>query len=194
MNTLTIVMVCLTLTGLLVIGVVLLPPGSHNNMIYHKNIEGLPIKTVLAFTYTPSGNHTDLSLDKYEQIKSLQESGLLFPQYIHQISIGAGNPKNTTAITDYRAIQKEMQSIEKLIDACNINKSDYITSSDSAFKGCMDDSAFVYETCSGDPKIYASMCNNAVIETILKTAKPSAQDLNNRAYEMAGVYIPLEYR
>lgn len=32
-----------------------------------------------------------------------------------------GNPKNTTALTDYRAIQKEMQSIEKLIDACDIH-------------------------------------------------------------------------
>ena len=58
----------------------------------------------------------------------------------------------------------------------------------------MDDSAFVYETCSGDPKIYAPICNNAVIESILKTAKPSAQDLNNRVYERAEVHIPLEYR
>lgn len=140
MNNLTIVIVFLTLTDLLTIGVALLPYGSHNTVIYHKNIEGLiPIKTAIAFTYTPRENHTGLSLDKYEQIKSFQDSGLLFPQYIHQISIGAGNPKNTTALTDYRAIQKEMQSIEKLIDACDINKSDYITSSDSAFKGCMDD-------------------------------------------------------
>src|SRR5206468_791350 len=142
---------------------VLLPPESDDAMTYHNNIEGLiPIKTALGFTYIPSENHTDLSFEKYEQIKSFQDSGLPFPQYIHQISIGAGNPKNTTALTDYRAIQKEMQSIEKLIDACDIHKSDYITSSDSAFKGCMDDSAFVYETCSGDPKIYAPMCKNAV--------------------------------
>jgi hypothetical protein len=59
---------------------------------------------------------------------------------------------------------------------------------------CMDDSAFIYETCSGDPRIYASMCNNAVIESILKTTKPSAEDLNRRAYEKAEVYVPLDYR
>lgn len=125
MNTLTVAIVFLTLTDLLTIGVVLLPQGSHNTVIYRKNIEGLmPIKTALAFTYIPSENHIGSSFEKYKQIKSFQDSGLLFPQYIHQISIGAGNQKNTTALTDYRAIQKELRFIEKLIDGCDIHKSD----------------------------------------------------------------------
>jgi hypothetical protein len=64
--------------------------------------------------------------------------------------MGAGNPKNTSALADYKAIQKYMQTIEKSISICDKNKYDYISASDQGFKNCMDMTAFAYETCSGD--------------------------------------------
>ena len=86
-----------------------------------------------------------------------------------------------------------MQKIEKLIDGCDVNK-DFITSSLDATDLCMDYSSFVYETCAGDHNIYAPICNNAVIEHILKTTKPSSEQLNRRAYDGARISVPLEYR
>jgi hypothetical protein len=41
----------------------------------------------------------------------------------------------------------------------------------------MDYASFVYETCAGDHNIYAPICNNGVIEHILKTTKPSSEQL-----------------
>jgi len=149
------------------------------------------------FTYTPRNNTDSTSIgymDKYSQIKDIQDSDLPFSQYIHQISIGAGDPRNTTAITDYKAIQKHMRVIENLISTCDVNKSDYIISSDSATNGCIKQSSFAYETCAGDPNIYSSICKNAVIENILKTTEPSAEELNTNAYEEAEIYVALEYR
>jgi hypothetical protein len=63
--------------------------------------------------------------------------------------MGAGDPKNTTAIIDYKAIQKHMRVIENLISACGVNKSDYIISSDSATNLCIQQSSFAYETLCG---------------------------------------------
>ena len=60
-----------------------------------------------------------------------------------------------------------MQKIEKLIDGCDVNK-DFITSSLDTTNLCMDYASFVYETCAGDHNIYAPICNNAIIEHILK--------------------------
>jgi hypothetical protein len=71
---------------------------------------------------------------------------LPFPKYIHQISIGAGNPKNTSAVANYKAIQKHMQDTEKSISNCNNKIYDFTISSDQGFKDCMNKSAFVYET------------------------------------------------
>ena len=82
-----------------------------------------------------------------------------------------------------------MQTIEKSISICDNKKYDYISASDQGFKNCMDMTAFAYETCSGDSSIYKSVCNNAIIEGILKTANPSVQDLNDRAYEEAEVVL-----
>ncbi|MFL6394252.1 MAG: hypothetical protein ACJ708_06290, partial [Nitrososphaeraceae archaeon] len=129
--------------------------------------------------------------DKYEQIKAIQDSGLSFPEYIHQISIGAGNPKNTSAISDYKAMQKHMQKIEKLINGCDVRK-EFIISSNDALDLCMDQSSFVYETCTGDHNIYVPICNNVVIENILETTKPSSKELNRRAYDEAKIYVPLD--
>jgi hypothetical protein len=151
----------------------------------------LSIKNAYGFTYNPSNNNRNSTSDKYEQIKAIQDSGLSFPEYIHQISIGAGNPKNASAISDYKAIQKHMQKIEKLINGCDVKK-DFIISSNDALDLCMDQSSFVYETCAGDHNIYAPICNNAVIENILKTTKPSSKELNRRAYDEAKIYVPLD--
>jgi hypothetical protein len=52
---------------------------------------------------------------------------------LHKISISAANPQNTTAIKDYKAIQKHMKQIDKSIDGCDIKK-DFITSSIDATK------------------------------------------------------------
>jgi hypothetical protein len=126
-----------------------------------------------------SNAYTDITqqTNKQNQTKAIHDSGLPFPKYIHQISMGAGNPKNTSALADYKAIQNYMQTIEKSISICDNKKYDYISASDQGFKNCMDMTAFVYETCSGDSSIYKSVCNNAIIEGILKTTNPSVQDL-----------------
>jgi hypothetical protein len=39
-------------------------------------------------------------VEKYQQIRDIQDSGLQFPEYIRQISIGASNPENATALAD----------------------------------------------------------------------------------------------
>ncbi len=69
------------------------------------------------FTYTPSKtiysisnknySNTDITqqTNKQNQTKAIHDSGLPFPKYIHQISMGAGNPKNTSALADYKIIQ-----------------------------------------------------------------------------------------
>lgn len=154
----------------------------------------LPIKNVYAFTYKPStdNNIRNLSIEKHQQIKDIQDSGLPFPEYIHKISISAANPQNTAAITDYKAIQKHMQEIDKSISGCDIKK-DFITSSVDATKLCTDYSSFVYETCAGDHNIYAHICNNEVIEHILKTTHPSSEELNKGAYDEASISLSGEY-
>jgi hypothetical protein len=161
----------------------------------------LLINNAYGFTYKPSddNNNGDFksnqnrTLEKYQQIKDIDDSGVPFPEYIHKISISAGNPQNFTAIKDYKAVQKNMQKIEKLIDGCDVNK-DFITSSLDTMDLCMDYASFVYETCAGDHNIYAPICNNGVIEHILKTTKPSSEQLNKRAYDEARISVPSEYR
>jgi hypothetical protein len=110
------------------------------------------------------------------------------------ISLSAANPQNTTAIKDYKAIQKHMEKIEKSMSTCDIKKSDFIISSDDALNLCMGYSSFAYETCAGDHNIYARICKNDVIEDILKTTKPSSEDLNRDAYDEARIIVSLEYR
>ena len=62
-----------------------------------------------------SNAYTDITqqTNKQNQTKAINDSGLPFPKYIHQISMGAGNPKNTSVLADYKAIQKYMQTIEQ---------------------------------------------------------------------------------
>ena len=48
--------------------------------------------------------------------------------------------------------------------------------------------------CADDPNIYSYICKNAVIEDILNTTKPSAEELNTNADEEAEIYVALEYR
>ncbi|MFL6322518.1 MAG: hypothetical protein ACJ71P_19415 [Nitrososphaeraceae archaeon] len=88
-------------------------------------------------------------------------------------------------------MQKHMQKIEKLINGCDVRK-EFIISSNDALDLCMDQSSFVYETCTGDHNIYAPICNNVVIENILETTKPSSKELNRRAYDEAKIYVPLD--
>ena len=168
--------------------------SSHDTIAFSNGKTDSPvisIKNAYGFTYNPTNNNRNLTLDKYEQIRAIQNSGLSFPEYIHQLSMGAGNPKNASAITDYKAMQKHMEKIEKLINGCDIKK-DFIINSDDALDLCMDQSSFVYETCAGDHNIYAPICNNAIIENILKTTKPSPGELNRRAYDEAKIYVPLD--
>jgi hypothetical protein len=157
------------------------------------------INNAYGFKYKPSSdsnnnNNVNLTIDKYQQIKDIQDSGLPFPEYIHKISISAANPQNTTAIKDYKAVQKHLQKIEKSINVCDIKKSDFIIRSDDTLDLCMDYTSFVYETCAADHNIYAPICNNDVIEHILKTTKPSSEELSRRAYDEARITISLEYR
>src|SRR5215212_1327703 len=88
--------------------------------------------TAYSFTYTSAENSTAYSmskyLDKYFQIQSVHDSGLPFTEYIHQISIDAGNPKNTSALADYKVIQTHMQTIEKSISICDDKKYDHTAS------------------------------------------------------------------
>lgn len=161
----------------------------------------LSIRNAYGFTYKPSsddgdgnsGHNSNLTTQKYQQIKDIQSSGLSFTEYIHQISIGAGDPNNFTSIKDYKAIQKHMQKIEEQVTECDVMK-DFITSSIDATNLCMRYSSFAYETCAGDHNIYSSICNNSIIEHILKTTKPSSEELNRRAYDEAAIAVPLEYR
>lgn len=108
----------------------------------------LSINNVYGFTYKPSSennsNNVNLETAKYQEIEDIEDSGLPFPEYIHKISLSAANPQNTTAIKDYKAIQKHMQKIEKSINVCDIRKSDFIISSDDALDLCMDQTSFVY--------------------------------------------------
>jgi hypothetical protein len=186
--------------GVTIIIIFLLLSSTHDAIEFFKaKTDGpiLSIKNAYGFTYKPStdnnsNNNRNLTIEKFQQIKDIQASGLPFSEYIHKISIGAANPLNITAIKDYKAIQKDMQKIDKLIDACDVKK-DFITSSVDATDLCMNYSSFVYETCAGDHNIYTSICNNAVIEDILKTTKPSSEELNRRAYDEARISVPLEY-
>jgi hypothetical protein len=99
----------------------------------------LSINNAYGFSYKASGdnnnnnNNRNLTIEKFQQIKDIQDAGLPFPEYIHKISISAANPQNTTAIKDYKAIQKHMEQIDKSIDGCDIKK-DFITSSIDATK------------------------------------------------------------
>src|SRR5919202_324479 len=109
----------------------------------------ISINKAYGFTYKLStddnnNKNINLTIEKYQQIKDIQDSGLPFPEYIHKISISAANPQNTTAIKDYKAIQKHMQQIDKSIDGCDIKK-DFITSSIDATNFCMNFTSFVYE-------------------------------------------------
>src|SRR5919198_640615 len=83
-----------------------------------KNASGFTYKPSSEDNYNKNGNNSNLTIQKYQQIKDIQSSGLSFTDYIHQISIGAGDPNNFTAITDYNAIQKHMQKIEEQISEC----------------------------------------------------------------------------
>jgi hypothetical protein len=178
----------------------LLVSSTHDAIEFEAKTYGhvLSIKNAYGFTYKPStdnnsNNNRNLTIEKFQQIKDIQASGLPFSEYIHKISIGAANPLNITAIKDYKAIQKDVQKIDKLIDGCDVKK-DFITSSVDATDLCMNYSSFVYETCAGDHNIYPYICNNTVIEAILKTTKPSSEELNRRAYNEARISVPLEYR
>jgi hypothetical protein len=131
--------------------------NSVSSTIEAKQTDGhiLSINNAYGFTYKPSSdnnnnNNVNLTIDKYQQIKDIEDSGLPFTEDIHEISISAGNPQNTSAITDYKAIQTHIQKIEKSINVCDIKKSDFIISSDSATDLCMDQTSFAYETCAGD--------------------------------------------
>src|SRR5919202_1964878 len=72
----------------------------------------LSIKNAYGFTYKSSsddgdgssGNNSNLTIKKYQQIKDIQSSGLSFTEYINQISIGAGDPNNFIAVPDYKAL------------------------------------------------------------------------------------------
>jgi|SRR5919197_1367846 hypothetical protein len=194
-------------TVIIIIIFSLLLPGSSShytiNTTAFSNVKTdghtLSIKNAYGFTYKPSsdddnnGKNSNLTIQKYQQIKNIQSSGLSFTDYIHQVSIGAADPNNFTAIKDYKAIQKHMQKIDEQISECDVMK-DFITSSIDATNLCMRYSSFVYETCAGDHNIYGSICNNSVIEHILKTTKPSSEELNRRAYDEAAIAVPLEYR
>jgi hypothetical protein len=52
----------------------------------------------------------------------------------------------------------------------------------------------LYKTYEGVHNIYAPICNDAVIEHILKTKKPSLEQLNRRAYDESRIPVPPGYR
>jgi hypothetical protein len=190
--------------GIIIIILLLLGSSSHyaTATIAFSKTDGyiLSINNAYGFMYKPSGddgdssrgNSSNLTIKKYQQIKDVQRSGLSFTEYIHQISIGAGDPNNFTAVKDYNAIQKHMQKIDEQVSECDVMK-DFITSSIDATNLCMRYSSFAYETCAGDHNIYSSICNNAIIEHILNTTKPSSEELNRRAYDEAAIAVSLEY-
>src|ERR1044071_1706985 len=164
--------------GIIIIILLLLGSSSHyaTATIAFSKTDGyiLSINNAYGFMYKPSGddgdssrgNSSNLTIKKYQQIKDVQRSGLSFTEYIRQISIGAGDPNNFTAVKDYNAIQKHMQKIDEQVSECDVMK-DFITSSIDATNLCMRYSSFAYETCAGDHNIYSSICNNAIIEHIL---------------------------
>jgi len=190
--------------GIIIIILLLLGSSSHyaTATIAFPKTDGyiLSINNAYGFMYKPSGddgdssrgNSSNLTIKKYQQIKDVQRSGLSFTEYIHQISISAGDPNNFTAVKDYNAIQKHMQKIDEQVSECDVMK-DFITSSIDATNLCMRYSSFAYETCAGDHNIYSSICNNAIIEHILNTTKPSSEELNRRAYDEAAIAVSLEY-
>jgi hypothetical protein len=190
--------------GRIIIIFVLLGSSSHYTTatIAFSKTDGyiLSINNAYGFMYKPNGDDGDSSsgtssnftIKKYQQIKDIQRSGLSFTEYIHQISIGAGDSTNFTAVKDYKAIQKHLQKIEEQVSECDVMK-DFITSSIDATNLCMRYSSFAYETCAGDHDIYSPICNNAIIEHILNTTKPSSEELNRRAYDEAAIAVPLEY-
>ena len=100
----------------------------------------LSIRSAYGFTDKPSGDNNNsnqnLTLEKYQQIKDIQDSGLPFAEYIHKISISARNPQNTSAVTDYKIIQKHMEKIEKSINVSDIKESDFMISSNDALDLC----------------------------------------------------------